>query len=130
MVEKIEGAEMACKNCGTKLVCHKKIYKGSGDFPDKEVMQWQNPDGNAHYSTKDGKEFTCNIPEGAKQTPLPENQTTMDNSQNISNERIFEKQQLILDCIACMFRIFVDVQLTKKENLPDSIKKLLGETLD
>ena len=58
MVDKKEGAEMTCKNCGSELVCHMSEYKG--DFKNK--LQWQNEDKTAHYSTKDGKNFTCNVP--------------------------------------------------------------------
>lgn len=59
MVEKKEGGTMTCKNCDTELICRKKDY--GGDY--KPVLQWQNFDGKAHYATKDGKDFTCNIPE-------------------------------------------------------------------
>ena len=75
MVEKKEGTEMKCRQCGLTLVCHSKTYPASGNHPEKTVMQWQNDDGTAHYSTKDGKNFTCNIPEGQK--PKQENQSTL-----------------------------------------------------
>lgn len=48
---------MTCTNCGTRLVCHMSEYKG--DFKNK--LQWQNSDSTAHYSTKDGKNFSCNV---------------------------------------------------------------------
>ncbi len=32
-----------------------------GNF--QSTLQWQNKNGDAHYNTKDGKNFTCNIPE-------------------------------------------------------------------
>jgi hypothetical protein len=69
MVEKKEGATMECKNCETELICRKKDY--GGDY--KAVLQWQNFDGKAHYTTKDGKDFTCNIPdeEETAQTRIP-----------------------------------------------------------
>lgn len=59
MPEKVEGAEMTCRSCGTDLICRMKEYKG--DYEPK--LQWQNEDGTAHYMTKDGKNFTCNIPD-------------------------------------------------------------------
>ena len=59
MVEKKEGATMACKNCDTDLICRLKEY--SGDY--KPTLQWQNFDGTAHYKTTDGKNFNCNIPD-------------------------------------------------------------------
>jgi len=71
MVEKKEGATMACKNCDTDLICRLKEY--GGDY--KPTLQWQNFDGAAHYKTKDGKDFTCNIPEDdeAAQTRISSN---------------------------------------------------------
>ena len=59
MVEKVEGAQMICSSCNTDLICHLKDY--GGDY--KAKLQWQNEDGSAHYMTKDGKNFTCNIPD-------------------------------------------------------------------
>lgn len=75
MVEKKEGAEMQCRNCGTVLECHMSNYKGN--FENK--LQWQNEDGTAHYSTKDGKNFTCNIPEDESKE-----QETLQSEQNLS----------------------------------------------
>ncbi len=68
MVEKKEGAEMTCRSCGTDLICRMKEYKG--DFAPK--LQWQNEDYSAHYNTKDGKTFTCNIPndDEAQEAPV------------------------------------------------------------
>lgn len=54
MVEKQEGASMICSSCGEKLVCRMSNYKS---HPNK--LQWQNPDGTAHYKYDNGK-FTCN----------------------------------------------------------------------
>ena len=65
MVEKTDGAEMTCKSCGTELICHMSSYKGNF----KNKLQWQNADGKAHYSTTNGKDFTCNIPEQEETTP-------------------------------------------------------------
>ena len=73
MVEKKEGATMACKNCDTDLICRLKEY--GGDY--KPALQWQNFDGTAHYKTKDGKNFNCNIPEDEEleQTRISSNTT-------------------------------------------------------
>jgi len=65
MVEKTDGAEMTCKSCDTELICHMSNYKGNF----KNKLQWQNEDGKAHYSTTNGKDFTCNIPEQEETTP-------------------------------------------------------------
>lgn len=72
MVEKKEGATMTCSSCKTKLICRIKHYPASSNYPEKDVPQWQNDDGSAHYSTNNGKDFTCNIPENST--------TTTDNS--------------------------------------------------
>lgn len=74
MVEKKEGAQWNCKECGTLLTCHEKIYPETDTYKERKVMQWQNDDGSAHFSTKDGKTFTCNIPEG-QQTQQQANNT-------------------------------------------------------
>ena len=58
-VTKTEGATMTCKQCGTNLICRLKDYGGTY----APSLQWQNKDGNAHYKTSDGKNFSCNIPE-------------------------------------------------------------------
>ena len=58
-VTKTEGATMTCKQCGTNLICRLKDYGGAY----APSQQWQNKDGNAHYKTSDGKNFSCNIPE-------------------------------------------------------------------
>ena len=59
MVEKKEGAQMTCKQCGTDLICRTKDYGGNY----APTLQWQNADGGAHYKTTDGKNFSCSIPE-------------------------------------------------------------------
>lgn len=42
-------------------------------------------------------------------------------------QQVYEKQQLILESISAIFRILVDLQLAKKENLPDFIKKQMED---
>lgn len=77
MVKKIEGARMTCANCSTNLICRLKEY--TGDF--KSGLQWQNPDGTAHYHTKDGKNFTCNIPD-----KVEDQQDTLDINTNTASD--------------------------------------------
>ena len=69
MVLKKEGATMTCQNCDTDLICRTKDYGGNYE----PALQWQNFDGSAHYKTKDGKNFSCNIPEDeeTEQTRIP-----------------------------------------------------------
>ena len=74
---------MDCLTCGTVIVCHEKRYPAKDNYPEKIVMQWQNPDGSAHYSTKDGKTFTCNMP-NTPTVSTPPTQTNMTNEQIIS----------------------------------------------
>ena len=59
MVIKKEGATMTCQQCDTDLICRLKDYGGNYE----PSLQWQNFDGSAHYKTKDGKNFVCNVPE-------------------------------------------------------------------
>jgi len=75
MPQKKEGATMECQNCGADLICRKKDY-GGGYEP---TLQWQNFDGTAHYSTKDGKNFTCSIPDDDEtaQTRIPTDAATI-----------------------------------------------------
>lgn len=68
MVDKKEGATMTCNNCDTDLICRKKDYGGNY----KATLQWQNEDGTAHYLTKDGKNFTCVIPEDEREKIVAE----------------------------------------------------------
>ena len=57
MVEKTEGATQTCK-CGTKLHCTKIISDWNGKKSEK--LQWQNPDGTAHYHFN-GHDYICSI---------------------------------------------------------------------
>jgi len=85
VVEKTDGAEMTCKSCGTELICHMSNYKGNY----KNQLQWQNEDGKAHYSTTNGKDFTCNVPE--QEEPIPDNEIELkpkDKSQTVLPENI------------------------------------------
>ena len=62
-----------------------------------------------------------------------ETQNTLDESSHVEDSRpavnnasiqqVYEKQEMMLECISGIFRIFVDLQLAKKEDLPDFIKK-------
>jgi len=117
MVDKTEGAEMTCRTCGTDLICRMKEYKG--DFAPK--LQWQNENGTAHYSTKDGKNFSCNIPEGQDQesiqTGLWEKTITTASdsiSPNISLDvkvdKLIAKADSILDTCVSILHIVSDIK--------------------
>lgn len=82
MADKKEGVEQVCK-CGTHIVCHTKHYEATDNYKAKTVLQWQNPDGTAHFSTKDGKTFTCNMPITSSDTSSskPVEQTTLNEEQ-------------------------------------------------
>jgi len=69
MAIKKEGATTLCNNCGTDLICRTKDYGGNY----ASTLQWQNFDGTAHYATKDGKTYSCNVPddEELEQTKIP-----------------------------------------------------------
>lgn len=86
MVEKKEGNTMTCKNCDTDLICRIKKYKGNYE----DAPQWQNYDGTAHYSTNDGKNFTCNIPQDdeAQEATTQETIVETNTSSNVKEENI------------------------------------------
>jgi len=125
-VTKTEGATMTCKQCGTNLICRLKDYGGNY----APSLQWQNQDGNAHYKTTDGKNFSCNIPEDkieGQQTfipnpatvpgttpPLPPNSVNIEilsklNDLTTLTTRIFEMSEAIM-------RYTIDKQLRKNES--------------
>jgi len=114
LVEKVEGAEMTCRSCGTDLVCREKDYGGNY----KSSMQWQNEDGTAHYATKDGKNFTCNIPEGESTTPENESpqpeipketpQIPQTNSLDEDMRYVRNKIDLMFAMISEQFRDYTD----------------------
>lgn len=62
--EKVEGAEMTCKSCGSDLVCHMSKYEGG--FENKQ--QWQNSDGSAHYKWKSAGKYDCVLSEENNET--------------------------------------------------------------
>ena len=114
MVLKVEGAEMTCKGCGTELICHMSNYKG--DFKNK--LQWQNEDGTAHYSTNNGKDFTCNIPD---EIELKSNEkSTLESEQKLSKgesvpdiislETLYEKIKTVHGMCEAILHIVTDLK--------------------
>jgi len=67
---------MTCLSCGTELICRIKDYGGGYEAK----PQWQNEDGSAHYSTKDGKDFTCNVPKDDESQEVHTTDTTANTS--------------------------------------------------
>ena len=61
-LNKVKGQKAACPSCNNVIICVEKA--AVGNYPAK--LQWQNPDGKAHYNfnhTKpegDPERFTCN----------------------------------------------------------------------
>ena len=116
MPEKKEGNEMECRNCGTNLTCRSKHYEASGNFPEKTVLQWQNEDGTAHYSTKDGKNFTCNIPEGQepKPTEVAREQSTLETTPNesldVKVDRLTAKVKSVEEICQSILHIVADLK--------------------
>jgi len=107
MVEKKEGATMTCKNCDVDLICRMKEYKG--DFAPK--LQWQNFDGSAHYHTKDGKNFTCNVPDDDK-VSSPSAKTPGDDPQtkftSLTNDEMLSR---IYEMVGEIFRDLIDKKI-------------------
>ena len=105
MVEKKEGAVMVCTSCQTELICRLKVYPAKGDYPEKKVLQWQNIDGSPHYSTTDGKNFTCNLPDDIPATP-EESKVTL--------ESLAHEIETIKEMVSAIFHVMVENQLGKK----------------
>lgn len=118
---------MSCKQCGTNLICRLKDYGGSY----APSLQWQNLDGAAHYKTKDGKNFNCNIPEDSDTTqqtfappptvpgtnpPLPPNPQLGEILIKVNEIHHFITR--IYEMTEAVFRYTVDKQL--RQNEPDS----------
>lgn len=103
---------MTCKSCSTELTCRTKDY--GGNYEPK--LQWQNEDGTAHYATKDGKDFTCNIPESAltftNTTTTAGNTVTFSPSYDEKLDAINTKLERIYSMIAEQYREYQD----RKEN--------------
>ena len=107
MVTKTEGATMECRSCGTELTCRLKHYEGN--FQDS--LQWQNEDGAAHYSTKDGKNFSCNIPEGQESKPgetKVDDFTPSNNSLEAKINSLNTKVERIYAMISEQYRDYID----------------------
>lgn len=109
---------MTCKNCDTDLICRLKDY--GGDF--KPTLQWQNYDGGAHYSTKDGKTFTCNIPDEdvSSQTRIPASsshneQTPILQEINRKLDTTLVDLQRIKEFVEPLFLKMVDEQIGRKQ---------------
>lgn len=119
MVEKKEGALMECKNCGTDLICRLKDYGGTY----APSLQWQNIDGQAHYKTSDGKNFSCNVPEDeeGQQQFVPNPPTPPAGLPDARIAEILDKLNEITPLITriyemseAIFHYTVDEQLKKK----------------
>ena len=126
MVIKKEGATMACKNCGTDLICRLKEYGGNY----APSLQWQNFDGKAHYNTTDGKKFTCTVPDDdeVEQTRIPtESATTPGTPQTMTRAEfqilahLEEKIDILLgevarlkEMVTPLFQKMVDDQIGRK----------------
>ena len=117
MPEKVEGAEMTCKGCGTELICHMSNYKG--DFKNK--LQWQNEDGTAHYKFN-GKDYSCNIPETDEneielkdntQTIIQESATIPDPQQQLHNLTNDEMIARTYDMVKQMYHDYIDTKITE-----------------
>lgn len=126
MPEKKEGATMTCKGCGTELTCRSKDY--GGNFA--ATLQWQNQDGSAHYKTTNGKDFTCNIPEGEEST-TPSTTSKDLNSFSPSLDEKFEhinhELESIKEMTASMFNILVDIQLGKIKVVVKTSRDVISE---
>ena len=110
MVDKVEGATTVCTNgCGTELTCRLKDYGGGYEAK----LQWQNPDGTAHYKTSNGKDFTCVIPKDDESQEAPQTTVTPKESSNIPE----------MDTVTT---IYVDKQITLIRQIEARVFSILG----
>lgn len=119
MVEKKEGNTMTCNNCGTKLICRIKEY--SGDFEAKP--QWQNENGEAHYHTNNGKDFTCNVPKDDESQEVHTSEST------VTTNTVNEPTPTIESEIPQMDKItkgYVDKQLILIQQIEKRVFDVLG----
>jgi len=121
LVAKKEGATMNCQNCGSELICRKKEYAG-GFAP---TLQWQNADGQAHYRTDNGKDFSCNIPDDQSESatfvpapPQPPGKIPDPAIIEIKNklDQMDHKILRIFEMTEAIFHYTVDTQLKKNED--------------
>jgi len=130
IVVKKEGATQICGKCGTDLICRLRDYGGAYG----STLQWQNYDGAAHFKTKDGKNYSCNVPEEEEQTqtriptttaspattpgdsPPNNNSDLLPQLIAIKNtvENIELRLQRMDEMIQAIFRNSIDEQLKKK----------------
>lgn len=118
MVEKKEGATMTCKQCGTDVICRTKDYGGNY----APSLQWQNHNGDAHYKTTDGKNFTCNVPvdNDIENPTVPgiDNSSQQSTTSKISDNKLLDEISLqvekIYDMVQAIFHHTVNEQLKKK----------------
>ena len=96
---------MTCKSCGTELTCRTKDYGGNY----ASTLQWQNDDGTAHFATKDGKNFTCNIPDGQEPTvATPRDVTSFSPSMDEKLDAMNTKLERIYSMIAEQYQEYID----------------------
>lgn len=116
MVEKKVGNTMTCNNCGTKLICRIKDY--AGDFEAKP--QWQNENGEAHYHTNNGKDFTCNIPKDDESQEVHTTESTVSTN---TGSAIMETEIPQMDIVT---KEYVDNQIIQIQQIEKRVFEVLG----
>jgi len=119
MVEKKEGNTMTCNGCGTKLICRIKDY--AGDFEAKP--QWQNENGEAHYHTNNGKDFTCNIPNDNGSQQVQTNESTVTTNTASKTSATIESEIPHMDKVT---EGYVDKQLILIQQIEKRVFEVLG----
>lgn len=121
MVEKKEGNTMTCNNCGIELICRIKDY--GGGFEAKP--QWQNENGEAHYHTSNGKDFTCNVPKDdeSQEVHITQESTIETNTANENSITILSNLP-VMDDITLKY---VDGQITLIRQIEDRVFSILGK---
>lgn len=111
---KYEGEKQTCK-CGTQLTAVTIVSEWQGNKTEK--LQWQNPDGKAHYKFAGAGKFDCNIPEGQEIVASADDtgQLTITPPINITGEGIQYEPCNLVDANEILQTILREVLDIKKE---------------
>jgi hypothetical protein len=120
MPEKKEGNTMTCNSCGTELICHMSSYKGNY----KNQLQWQNEDGKAHYSTNNGKDFTCNVPKDDESQEVHTPESTVATNTSSKTSTTIESEIPQMDKVT---EGYVDKQLILIQQIEKRAYEFLGK---
>ena len=80
MPEKKQGVRTTCTKCRSDIICRMSLYTNH-----ENKLQWQNENGEAHYTDND-KKYTCKIPITGDETMIEGQYDNLKFSGNLSEE--------------------------------------------